>query len=155
MVWAVDTVYKALVPETVYVASSEVPKASTAFMGPSLAGFRYYRVVVNSADLGGPNEPMLTGVGFRVDGVLVGGSTVISSDPISGGDVAGLFNDRSDAGSGYVKFVAVPWQVTVDLGVVTGVNELYLSSYDTWFYHVPSSVTVYGSNDLDRRILPR
>ena len=121
-----------------------------------LNGFRYYRFVVNTINLGGSNGAILTETHF-IRGVTAypptGTYTVISNSSLVGGNILALFDGDSTTGpttGSYVKFSSVPWEWILDMKQNYVFNSFYLSSWQTDFYAEPSNIIIYGSGSQYR-----
>ena len=118
--------------------------------------FRYYKFNVNATAVGGTYEPILTETHFVLTGDAyppTGSYQVLSRDSISNGIFNYLFDGDITTGpnnpipySGYIKFTA-PWQWTIDMNQEYRFDSFFLAAYDVGFYHEPSDVTIYGSNN--------
>lgn len=112
-------------------------------------GYRYYKLTVNSLNLGGPNEAILTETSFyNGETPVVGGYTTVSHSAIViGAELPCLFNGDATVDGGYIKFDIFPWSWTVDMGASYVFTKLKIASHETFFYKEPSSITIYGSDD--------
>ena len=114
-------------------------------------GYRYYKFVVSAMNLGGSSCGILTETSFLNDSVpVVGGYTVLSSSTVAAGSIESLFDGDLTVGAStglYMKFTTVPWQWVVDMGATYKFTALHIASWETFYYHEPSQVTVYGSSD--------
>lgn len=113
-------------------------------------GYRYYKFEVNATDLGGPYECILTETCFMDgDAMVTDGYKVLNHSPVYAGDTSTstLFNGSDSAGKGHVKTITIPWHWVVDMGASYKFTSMFISSWETFFYHEPSQVTIYGSDD--------
>jgi hypothetical protein len=119
-------------------------------------GYQFYRFVINTlsgTSLGGSGYgTCLTETHFLKGDTAypktVSDYTIVSNSPISGGSVAALFDGDVTVGAStglYAKPISAPWEWVVDMHQAYTFNGMLMVCWETFFYGVPTSVTIYGS----------
>lgn len=131
-----------------YRASAPVTIQATIMDDSS--SYRYYRFLASASTLAGPHESILVETHFIMAGISYpkpDSFSILSYSPMVIGNINSLFNDNSTANAGYVKWTYTqPWEWVIDMHVDYTFESFYMASWETFFYHEPSSVSIYGSH---------
>lgn len=113
------------------------------------SGFRYYRFVVEGKIGGSVTATCLVETHFLSGDTAyppAGDYEIVHHDSIASGGITPLFNGNNTAGTGYCKFVDIPWEWILDMTETRTFESLFIANWETFFYKVPSDVKVYGGS---------
>lgn len=131
-----------------YRASAPVTIQATIMDDSS--SYRYYRFLASTSTLAGPYESILTETHFTMAGISYpkpDSFSILSYSPMVIGDINSLFNNNGTANTGYVKWTYTqPWEWIIDMQTDYTFDSFYMASWETFFYHEPSNVSIYGSH---------
>jgi hypothetical protein len=125
-------------------------------------GYQFYRFVINTIGPlgGGTNCVCLTETHFIKSDTAyprdASDYTVISNGTVYGnGSIAPLFNGSTSANDGYTKpctengTPVTPWEWVIDMHQARTFTGFDMACWETFFYQVPTSVTLYGATAAD------
>lgn len=126
------------------------PVTITATITEDNSSYQYYRFVANASTLAGPHESILVETHFIMAGITYpkpDSFSVLSYSPMVIGNINSLFDNNSTANTGYVKWTYTnTWEWVIDMKNNYTFDNFYMASWETFFYHEPSSVSIYGSH---------
>ena len=126
------------------------PVSISATIMEDSSSYQYYRFVANASTLAGPWESILTETHFIMAGIAYPKDTnftIISYSPMVIGTITSLFNNNGTANTGYVKWTYTnTWEWIIDMKDNYTFDSFYMASWETFFYHEPSNVSIYGAH---------
>jgi hypothetical protein len=149
-----------------YWVGPDIPPAGQATMNMTLGRvgtvtvngyidppYQFYKFSVDAMDIGGSSCGILTEASFiDVNGnaVTLNGTNyiIVSSSPIAVGTLQPLFDGDVTVGpttGNYMKFTVCPWEYIIDMGRAYMFGSFRIAAWETWFYHEPSRVSIYGA----------
>jgi hypothetical protein len=139
------------VPITLVRTTGDVVITGTIVSDSITVGYRYYKFVMDSyANLGGGiYVPCFVETHFIKGGDTSiyprGVSGLISYDTTFVGTIGAIFDGDLTANTGHVKPTSVPWSYVIDMQESYTFTGFYMKVWETFFYGVPTSVSIYGS----------
>jgi hypothetical protein len=115
----------------------------------TVAGYQYYRFVVNAVAFGSTTTTCLTETHFMLNAVAFPPAdtySVVSYSPTqSGSDINSLFNNDGSANTGFLKFEGTPWEWIIDMKKVYKFDAFFIACWQVGFYVEPNDFSIYGS----------